>query len=171
MGLKFKELPREYQTWIAQMRRVSPEISRIAKLNRPVQRRNKQIAKANQRRLRAWDNSAPNIPCTRLLPLNKVAPWCQTLQDREAEILDKLREKTPWEWLADIQELPDALRNPVARIIWWDWFSHQKVTERWPQLDEFVNTTDCECADNQLVLALHSCGYSMWDAYRRIAHA
>lgn len=170
MGVEIKELPAIFTEWIADMRRVMPELARVKNLNDPIIKANARVIEHNRMCLEAAERLAPGTQVQKMRPLHRVADWCQHLIDRQQAVVDGLSDKAPAQWRDDVLSLPDHVRNPAARIIWWDWFSHQKVAQRWPQLDEFVNTTDCACSQIELITALHSCGYSPWDAYRRIAH-
>lgn len=52
---------------------------------------------------------------------------------------DILRERTPKEWRNLIEQVPNDTRAYVARLIWWDWFSHRDVPNRWNELDDFLH--------------------------------
>ena len=52
---------------------------------------------------------------------------------------DILRGRTPEEWRTLVMQVPKDLRPYVARLIWWDWFSHRSVLDRWNHLDDFLN--------------------------------
>ena len=93
---------------------------------------------------------------------------------------NELREKHPQTWREQILDLPDDIRNHVARLVWWDWFSYRPVPERWPHLDEFLNVPYSqllwERANPELVVqpdfrkvceALISLGYSEQQALQR----
>lgn len=60
-------------------------------------------------------------------------------QKLHKEQTDILRERSPKEWRALVDQVPKDIRAYVARLIWWDWFSHRSTTERWSELDDFLN--------------------------------
>lgn len=60
--------------------------------------------------------------------------------DPEIIVVRQLRVRTPEEWSAVVEALPDDIRPQVARVIWWDWFAKQEVVARWNQLDKYIRT-------------------------------
>jgi len=50
----------------------------------------------------------------------------------------RLNRRKPEEWRMVIDAIADpVLRTQAACIVWWDYFAHREVPERWPHLDEF----------------------------------
>ena len=63
-----------------------------------------------------------------------------TKKQREYKnITDVMRNRTQDEWRELIMQLPENLQTSVARIIWWDWYSHRTVANRWENLDDLIN--------------------------------
>jgi hypothetical protein len=44
----------------------------------------------------------------------------------------------PGEWAARILTLPARVRAEVAKVVWWDFFAHRMVSERWGHLDRYL---------------------------------
>lgn len=45
----------------------------------------------------------------------------------------------PKAWLERILGLPCEIRAEVAKVVWWDFFAHRMVGERWPDLDRYLD--------------------------------
>jgi len=60
-------------------------------------------------------------------------------QKEYKNITDVMRYRTQDEWRELIMLLPKHLQPSVARIIWWDWYSHRTVANRWENLDDLIN--------------------------------
>jgi hypothetical protein len=58
---------------------------------------------------------------------------------REAETQAALRERTPEDWRARIDAIPQQFRLALANIVWWDFFSEREKNEAWPHLDVYVD--------------------------------
>jgi hypothetical protein len=87
-----------------------------------------------------------------------------------AEANRTLRSKTDEEWISDIEALPEEMRKPVARVVWWDWMSGRPATERNPEFDQFITyTLDPEpISESKLIKGLLAVGYTELQATTRI---
>lgn len=52
--------------------------------------------------------------------------------------MSQMKAVTPKEWLQRILTLPREIRAEVAKIVWWDFFAHRLVGQRWAELDPFL---------------------------------
>ena len=65
--------------------------------------------------------------------------------------MQALKSKPPEQWRAQLDAVSDPdVRNRVACLIWWDFFGHRSVSNRWPHLDEFVSARYVPVSDTQL---------------------
>jgi hypothetical protein len=71
------------------------------------------------------------------------------------------------EWAQMIEDLPEHLRAPVARLVWWDYFGDRLVPNRSNLLDKYLQTTDEPDLD-EWVQALIDIGYDANVAALRI---
>jgi hypothetical protein len=46
---------------------------------------------------------------------------------------------TPEDWLQRVLSLPERLQGPIARMIWWDFWSDKLVAERWKEFDRWLS--------------------------------
>ena len=80
-------------------------------------------------------------------------------------------QRSPEEWLAAIEALPESVRPYIANIVWWDFFSNNTVANRWPHLDAFIWMHPihfCEYPPQpELVAGMMAVGYPEEDAMRR----
>jgi hypothetical protein len=73
-----------------------------------------------------------------------------------------LNARGPKQWLSAIKSIRGpSVRIQAACVVWWDYFAHREVTERWPHLDEYVRAWKPEMIFNQprLEAALLKVGY------------
>jgi hypothetical protein len=92
----------------------------------------------------------------------------QELIDGELKSKHKMRDRSPEDWLLQIEELPEPVRTRAAWIIWWDFFAHRPVVDRWPHLDHFINKKCEPVTDGDLAMALHNLGYTPYMAVARV---
>jgi hypothetical protein len=52
---------------------------------------------------------------------------------------DILRARSPQQWRLLINQVPKDIRAYVARLVWWDWFSHRPVTDAWTHLNDLIH--------------------------------
>lgn len=53
----------------------------------------------------------------------------------------RLNRRKPEEWRMVIDAIADPiLRTQAACIVWWDFFAHRDVTDRWNHLDDYIKT-------------------------------
>ena len=56
---------------------------------------------------------------------------------RKARLI--LKRRSPAAWRSAIDAIRDpSLRVRAACIVWWDYFGHRTVADRWPHLDDIV---------------------------------
>ena len=80
-----------------------------------------------------------------------------TPDSKAYKALEKVR---PSEWVRRIDGLDEYLRDPVACILWWDFFSMRLVGERWPHLDKYLPFHEHpEIPTDAIVEALIAIGY------------
>jgi hypothetical protein len=80
------------------------------------------------------------------------------LQKRKPEF----ENRTPEQWLAEIEKiLCPLVRGAVAKLVWWDFFSVRKTTEKWNQLDGFLkfNINELILDDSKIAEGLEIVGY------------
>jgi hypothetical protein len=73
------------------------------------------------------------------------------------------------EWVMKIAELPSELQQPVACIVWWDFFADRPVPQRTPHFDRWVFSTfpRQEPPLPTIATALETLGYEPEEATRR----
>lgn len=98
----------------------------------------------------------------------ELEPWARELINNERSIRYYLRHKTPEQWLADIELLPDFMQVRIAHIIWWDFFGGRKISQRWPHLDHYLDQPIMHwLTRDEIAAALHFCGYSQFSSVVR----
>lgn len=90
----------------------------------------------------------------------------EELTRREAH--NKLKAKSPEQWVREIAQLPATVRPVVGRIIWWDWFSMRLVPERCPLLDPYLKFCNTLPSDEEVIAALVQIGYPKRRATERV---
>jgi len=76
--------------------------------------------------------------------------------------------RTENQWIEVIKQVPNEVRNIVARIIWWDYAAEKTFSERWGMFDEFLQPPYLEAKDEDVVNGLIICGYTEEKATRRV---
>lgn len=147
------------------------EHARVYRLNRPAFLANKAI------RLRNWEREQGfrDDPREPWIDYVVVEEWALLAYQDEALWKDYLRARRPGVWRELILELPDeGVRGWVANIVWWDYFADRTMSERWPELDEWLNVPpdrleefETESGRQRLETGLLAVGYSEWEANRR----
>jgi hypothetical protein len=82
----------------------------------------------------------------------------------------ELKSRLPDEWAALILSLPQKLRQPIACIIYWDYFGERPTRDRWSHLDEWVFAPfpPFEPPLETIARALMKCGYTPDQARHRV---
>jgi hypothetical protein len=78
-----------------------------------------------------------------------------------------LRKVTPEEWRARCLALPEPLRFPVARVVWWEYFGGRLHGEAWHHLDDLITHTDT-VTDAALIDGLVKVGWTPERAASRV---
>jgi len=80
-------------------------------------------------------------------------------------------QRSPEEWLEAIQQVPENVRPYIANVVWWDFFSNNMVSKRWPHLDEYIWLKPVVFSEYppqpELVAGMMAVGYPEEDAQRR----
>jgi hypothetical protein len=82
-----------------------------------------------------------------------------------------LRSRTDDQWLEMFAELPDSIRDGIAKIVWFDWLSHRTVADRNPLFDKYLTFSTREYDDKDLIEGLLSMGYAEFAATSRVRRA
>jgi hypothetical protein len=98
----------------------------------------------------------------------KMPADCDELLNKELEAKRELRDRSPEEWLEQINELPEPIRTRAAWIAWWDFFAARSVADRWPHLDHLINRKCEPVTDGVLAMALYILGYTPYMAVARV---
>jgi hypothetical protein len=86
------------------------------------------------------------------------------------EWLTVARKVTELEWADKVEKLEERIRGPVARMIWWDFFSGKLVGNRWSSLDRYIpgpRNQEEDWTAEELCNGLVACGYPRLEATRR----
>ena len=100
-----------------------------------------------------------------------------TAREHKAKVAAKkkraiLNARSPEEWRSAIDTITDPnTRTQAACIVWWDYFAHREVSNRWPHLDEYLNAWNVALLipPDALRAALMQVGYLEVDAVNRSA--
>lgn len=112
----------------------------------------------------------PSAAFETLVNTPRVSPMTRAVLRRETVMAAACRDKHPEQWRKDIAKItPLAVRVRVACVVWWDHFGGRPVsaTERWGQLDEWLEMKVSVVADYELAAALAQVGYSPAAAKQR----
>ena len=98
-----------------------------------------------------------------------------TAREHKAKVAAKkkraiLNARCPEEWRSAIDTITDpSIKIQAACIVWWDYFAHREVSDRWPHLDECVQAWNVRIhvPQSQFEAALLSIGYLPEDARSR----
>jgi len=155
--------PVSYDTWRAQMQRVHDEMERVRALNAPWSEKNRILSKEHKQA-----GGVVNRNGLLAMPFH-AEDWIRPFVMREERHSAALAKKRPEEWARDIRAIEDRnLREAVARIVWWDFFSHRPCTNPWPHLDRYLDGEYVKIDKEALKRGLAQAGYSPWHAHRRL---
>lgn len=118
---------------------------------------------AKRAKFRKQNRGGKIIPFTEKMPA-----VVEAIINSELEVRRGLRDRSPEEWLDQINELPEPLRTRAAWIAWWDFFAHRSVADRWNHLDHLINRKCEPVTDGDLAMALHILGYTPYMAVARV---
>ncbi len=81
--------------------------------------------------------------------------------NREWLVAQKLAKRTGKEWAAMIMKIKDkALRQRVACLVWWTYFSFKTKRNKWPDLDDIISEPFLDAPDDAVKKALWKIGYT-----------
>ena len=81
----------------------------------------------------------------------------------------KSLKKSPEEWAAIVDGLPEYIKVTIAKIIWWDHFAGRLTGNRLDHLDWcLLEKADLSIPDDQVRAHLMACGYTEEQALSRI---
>ncbi len=160
--------PAPFGVWIKQMEQVRAHMDNIREKNAATIALNRDILRKHKLE---YPDTIPRLSRVKNAPIHpmplRAESWVKPLLERESQVLRDLKAKTPEAWAADIGNLLPPVRNRVACLVWWDYFSHRNVTEAWPHLDKYIKCPFVNVPDEQVIRALHKVGYSPTEATRR----
>lgn len=149
------------------------EESRIHALNTEVRESNRRIRENNTAIKRALETETNPAKRRALLAGRRdTAPLPYHVSDQVRAVLaaDLLSRRarnhvTAREWRRRVDALPEILRAPIGSIIWWDHFS-----ERSTVMDDLLKVRPADgISDDTLAAALIACGYSPYQAIKRVS--
>lgn len=79
-----------------------------------------------------------------------------------------LRDRTPEQWVKQINTLPAAYQSTIAKIVWWDYFGVKTSKEAWHQLDKLRDAPLVEIPESYQIKALIILGYQPHVASKRV---
>jgi len=94
--------------------------------------------------------------------------WPNQHLKSDTQIKAELRQVKPDDWLIMIKAFSEPLRTRLANLIWWDFCGERIGTERWHNLDLYLNAPHVDCDVDELKKALMYCGYSEQMATARV---
>jgi hypothetical protein len=166
----------EYTKWVDEMVMAIKDKDHVAACNKPVVDANRISTNQNLRirsdnKLIAEKNMIRQIEGKKLLPMKATIPrlphthsWsAETLRviNREWLVTQKLAKRTGKEWAAMIMKIKDrALRQRVACLVWWTYFSFKTKHDRWPDLDDIISEPFLDAPEDVVKIALWKIGYT-----------
>lgn len=154
----------DYDTWRTEMQAVQVELDRVKVLNAPTVALNRAITRSNILNPLIRESLLP-------MPFHP-EKWVGPYLLREEKHSSFLTRKTPVNWKRDVELIADQiLRAAVASIVWWDFFGHRPVRQRWPHLDKYLDHVYVPIDKEEMKRGLALAGYSPWHAHRRLSAA
>lgn len=136
---------------------------RVFRLNTPINKANDEKMRI-YRKLVALD---PTMPRPTLTPNHKVPADVQRILDIENKAHQKLEARTSGDWLGLILKLPEGIRDSIAKIVWWDWFGENTVSEGDGDFNDYL-LKDGDCTNEVIVVRLLQIGYTPYKAIARV---
>jgi hypothetical protein len=150
------------QETLAEVNQMLAEAKRIDRLNRPTSKRNLAIKAENKAKALRGEPPCSYLPLPHKLDYAS-ANWFEAEREHAAN----LRKKSPEQWLADVESIPEQFRAATASAVWWDYFSERTIAKRWNHLDKFLNPRVPDITPEELAQSLFRVGYSGPHAVRR----
>ena len=93
----------------------------------------------------------------------------QSASKRRNPLLEELENRSESDWLEAIKKVSRDIRKPVAKIIWWDFYSGRPCTNRAKGFDIYLPPDTTEYPLNKLIGGLIVAGYSREVAEARMS--
>jgi len=93
----------------------------------------------------------------------------QSASKRRNPSLRDLENRTEGDWLEAIKKVSLDIRYPVAKIIWWDFYSGRPCTNRAKGFDIYLDPDITEYPPNKMIGGLIVAGYSREVAEARMS--
>jgi hypothetical protein len=93
----------------------------------------------------------------------------QSASKRRNPIIRDLELRTEEDWLKAIKKVKPDIRVPVAKIIWWDFFSGRPASNRARGFDIYLNSDITEYPPNKMIGGLITAGYNRDIAEARLS--
>ena len=89
---------------------------------------------------------------------------------RENPAIRGLEERSPAQWIEQIEKMVASrpVRAGVAKLVWWDFYSGRKCTERVSEFDKYLRLFDTRSDDQELAKGLEAVGYPPQIAVARV---
>ena len=139
------------------------ESNRIsAKHNLRIRSENKLITEKNMIRQIEGKKLLPlKATIQRLPPLLKMSDETKIIFERERKAAKALIKRTGKKWSVMIRKIKDrALRQRVACLVWWTYFSFKTKHDKWPDLDDIISEPFLDAPDDLVKKALWEIGYT-----------
>jgi hypothetical protein len=166
----------DYHKWVEEMVMAIKDKDYVSACNKPVVDANR-IAVDKNIKIRAANklttekNIVRRLEGKKLLPMKATIPrlphthsWSdETLRviNREWLVSQKLAMRTGKEWASMIMKIKDrALRQRVACLVWWTYFSFKTKRNKWPDLDDIISEPFLDAPDDAVKKALWKIGYT-----------
>ena len=159
----------EWVRWCEELAWARSEQKRINKLNAPTTAANR-VIRAKNRELLAKKRKRGSTPPVlhRLIQLpHRVCRDAARILKREDDAVELLYAKLPEMWRLEIDGLEEPVKSRVACFVWWDYFGDQPYEQRWPHLDDLLQTRYIKVPREQQVCALIKLGYTPYMAIKR----
>lgn len=163
-GVGTDEYREQYARALRDQRQVRGLNADTIEQNKRIALHNKHIEGMNKV-LKGKDKIKPTPP----IPMPyRVSKENAAILGRERQANDVLRRRSPVDWEYQPCRFEGGLKDAVARIIWWDWFSQRPFGKRWDELDEHLNERVRPMDKDDLAEALMRCGYTPVQAWKRV---
>jgi hypothetical protein len=93
----------------------------------------------------------------------------QKVSRRAGSVVTQLEVRTEEDWLREIEKIHKSIRWPIAKIVWWDFFSYRPCTNRAKGFDIYLNVDLEQYPPNKLAIHLEKVGYSREMAIARVS--
>jgi hypothetical protein len=93
----------------------------------------------------------------------------QKVSRRAGPKVAQLEARTEQEWIKEIEKIHKSIRCPIAKIVWWDFFSYRPCTSRAEGFDIYLQVDLEQYPPNKLAIHLEKVGYSREMAIARVS--